>query len=131
MPISVPAAGELKRRITLFRRIDDPADDEAWAQSADTDIATVWAKHEPTGSVYWGAVQTEDKATDRFWIRAVAGKTDAFSISHGVLIKDVQTGRVYRPVRVTDANGAGLWTIIEACELGENYSETISVETES
>ena len=67
MSIAVPSAGELNKRITLFRHTDVPRGHVS-VVSTDLDIMTVWAKIEPTGSVYWGTVQTEDRASHRIWI---------------------------------------------------------------
>ena len=127
MSISIPESGELKHQIEIIRRVDYPLANHQ-AKQIDTVIFTCWSKVEPTGSLYWGTVQIEQKATHRFWFRSVLGKTDALSISHGILIKC--DGRFYRPTRVTDANGDGVFTVVEACELGdilpENNKETTS-----
>lgn len=115
MAVSIPKAGELNKRITLIRRTDNPLNE--WeAQQTDEVIATLWAKIEPTGAMYWGTVQVEQKATHRFWIRSIKGKSDDVSINHGVLIK--YQDRFYQPTRVTDCNGLGTFTMVEAQELG-------------
>lgn len=121
MSVSTPKAGELNRRIVLFRHTDSPTG-HASAESVDTDIMSVWAKIEPTGSVYWGTVQTEDKASHRIWIRSYKGRTDAESISHGVWVRF--KGRKYATVRVTDCNGEGKFTLLEVREYGEIADET-------
>ncbi len=113
--ISTPSAGELKHFVKLIKRVDYPLGNDD-CQQVDTLIWKGWAKIEPTGSYYWGVVQVENKATHRIWIRAVAGKSDPLSITHGVLLKIKD--RFYRPTRVTDANGEGKFTVIEAQELG-------------
>lgn len=127
MPVSVPTAGELAKRITLFRHVDVPTG-HASAESEDTDIMTVWAKIEPTGSVYWGTVQVEDKATHRIWVRSYAGRTDAVSISHGVWVR--LGDRKYSIVRVTELNGEDKFTLIEVRELGTIEAETSNARIE-
>lgn len=132
MAISIPESGELKHQVEIIKRIDYPLANHQVNQ-IDTVIFSCWAKIEPTGSLYWGTVQIDQKATHRFWLRSVAGKTDALSITHGILIKC--NDRFYRPTRVTDANGDGVFTVIEACELGdiqpENNNTTSSMLSES
>ena len=131
MSVSTPKAGELTKRVTIFKRLDDP-NDTSGLKNTDTVICTVWAKHEPTGVMYWGATQIETRASDRFWVRATKGKTDVRTICHGVLLTEGSI--TYRPVRVTDANGAGTWTIIEAAPLGDvspESSSTSNIVTES
>lgn len=132
MAISIPEAGELKHHIDLIRRVDLPLSNHQ-VQQIDTLIFSCWAKVEPTGALYWGTVQIDQKATHRFWFRSVHRKTDALSITHGILIKC--NDRFYRPTRVTDANGDGVFTVIEACELGdiqpENNNTTSSMLSES
>lgn len=131
MAVSIPESGELKHQIEIIRRIDLPLSHHQVKQ-LDTLIFSCWAKIEPTGALYWGTVQIEQKATHRFWMRTVAGKTDVLSINHGILIKC--EGRFYRPTRVTDANGEGVFTLIEACEMSDMQPEnntTSSMMTES
>lgn len=123
MSISVPSAGELNKRITLFRHTDVPSGHVS-VVSTDLDIMTVWAKIEPTGSVYWGTVQTEDKASHRIWIRSYAGRTDAASISHGVWVR--YKGRKYAALRVTECNGEDKFTLLEVREYGEVPDETLN-----
>lgn len=120
MSISVPFAGELKHRISLFRRVDQPSADYS-AQQIDSHIWTGRAKVEPTGSNYRDDAQIDNRPTHRIWIRSISGKTDPFSISHGVIIK-FKT-QMLQPTRVTDANGQGKWTVIEAMELGSYRTE--------
>ena len=128
MSISIPTAGELKHKIELFRRVDVPAQ-TLGAKAQDTFIWRGWAKIEPTGSAYWFNSQTEDKATHRFWIRSIPGITDSYSITHGVLIRKKR--QVFRPLRVTDANGDGKWTVIEAKEVGGDSPEGAPVNRSS
>ena len=116
MSISTPTAGELNKRITLITRHEDPTT-LGTAQATDTVIALVWAKIEPTGSYHFDGVQTEERATHRLWVRTRKGVIDYVTIGHGVYI--VYGQRMLRPVRVTDANGQGKFTVIEAVELGD------------
>lgn len=120
MSVSEPLSGELNKRIELFSRVDIPSKELA-AVSQDTTICKVWAKIEPTGSAYWLGSQTEQKATHRFWIRTIKGKTEPINIEHGVYVRFKD--RAYMPVRVTDCNGRGRFTMIEAQELGIDRPE--------
>ena len=124
MSVSIPGAGELNRRVTFFRRVDQPNSSTYAATAQDTDIITVWAKIEPVGdAVYWGTVQTSERPTHRFWVRSIEGKTDAYSLSHGVLVKDVQTDRVYRIYKPSQVRGESFFTMFEGTELGTNKPE--------
>ena len=125
MAISIPEAGELKHFISLVKRIDYPLKNHEVKQ-IDYLLFTCWAKIEPTGALYWSSVEVEQKATHRFWFRSVKRKTDSLSISHGVLI--LCDGRYFRPTRVTDANGEGVFTVVEACELGDIQPENKNLE---
>jgi len=122
MAVSVPMPGELNRRIQIFSRTDLPnADDGESAVGTDALLWQCWAKCEPIGSAYWNGVQTEEKATHRFWVRQVKDKTDPQSLSHGVLIQMAKSS--FRITRVTDLNDGGRWTLIEAMELGADRPE--------
>lgn len=120
MPVSEPGAGELNKRIEIFRRVDLPSQEHA-AVSEDTTICFVWAKIEPVGSAYWMGSQTEQKTTHRFWVRTIKDKTEPQNLDHGIYFR--YKGQIYRPVRVTDCNGRGRFTLIEANELGIDLPE--------
>lgn len=111
----MPQSGELKHRIKLIKRIDLPSGPFD-AMQDETVLFTCWAKIEPTGSAYWGSVNIEEKATHRFWVRTVKEKTDCYSINQEIVLKHKDS--YFKPVRVTDANGQGIFTIIEANEIG-------------
>ena len=116
MSVSIPCAGELNKRVVVFKRIDKHIGD-VMSQNIDTIVCIVRAKIEPVGStLYWGAAQTQNTVTHRIWLRTLKNKTDVFSIQHSTYIK--YKNITYRPVRVTDANGLNLYTVIEACEMG-------------
>jgi hypothetical protein len=69
-------------------------------------------------------VQTEEKATHRFWVRQVEGYTDPFTLAHGVLL--MMRSHSFRITRVTDLNGDRKWTLIEAMELGLDAPENVA-----
>ena len=123
MAVSVPTAGELKNRLQFFTRVDAPTDDGD-AEQTDTLLWQCWGKCEPIGSAYWGNVQTEEKATHRFWVRQVEGYTDPFTLAHGVLL--MMRSHSFRITRVTDLNGDRKWTLIEAMELGLDAPENVT-----
>lgn len=116
MAISIPTAGELNKRVTFVTRYEDPTT-LGTAQATDTVIALVWAKIEPVGNYNFGGVQTSEQTTHRLWIRTQKGVLDDVAIGHGVYI--LYGSRLLRPVRVTDANGQGKFTVIEAVEIGD------------
>ena len=121
MSISIPFAGELKHRVTLFRRVDTPSVDLR-AVSVDTKIGVYWAKIEAVGGMYFmQGLQQNQLVTHRIWIRWIKGKTDEHSLSHGVIIKC--EGIVYEIVRVMDADNTRRFTVIEVQELGQNVAE--------
>ena len=117
MAISIPESGELKHRVQIVSIVDNPSATTTGAVQEETLLATVWAKVEPTGSLYWGTVQVDQRATHRFWFRAYKDKTEAINMTHGVYLE--MKNRKYQPTRVTDANGDGVWVVVEAQEVGE------------
>lgn len=124
MSVSVPTAGELTKRVTFFTRVDLPNSETYAATAQDTDIITVWAKIEPVGdAVYWGTAQTSERPTHRFWVRTIKGKTDSYSLTHGVLVRDVQTKRVYRIYKPSQIQGEVFFTMFEGTELGLDAPE--------
>ncbi|MDO5352015.1 MAG: head-tail adaptor protein [Succinatimonas sp.] len=130
MSVSIPRAGELTKQVIIFKRVDKPVGN-VFSKNNDTKICVVRAKIEPVGgAVYWGSIQTQNTVTHRIWIRSLKNKTDVQAIQHSIYIK--YKNITYRPVRVTDANGQSLFTLIEACELGDIPKEnTKSLMSES
>lgn len=121
MSISIPFSGELKYRISLFRRVDSPSLDLR-AVSVDTKIGSYWAKIEAVGGMYFmQGLQQNQLVTHRIWIRWIRGKTDEHSLSHGVIVKC--DGIVYEIIRVMDADNTRRFTALEVQELGLNVSE--------
>lgn len=121
MALSIPTAGELTKRITLFRRVDLPSA-ELGAYSDDTVIGNYWAKIEPVGGLYFmQGLQQNQNITHRIWLRWIQGKTDEHSLNHGVMIKyhDI----IYQIIRVMDADNTRRFSVIEVQELGENSTE--------
>lgn len=114
-------SGELKYRISLFRRVDSPSLDLR-AVSVDTKIGSYWAKIEAVGGMYFmQGLQQNQLVTHRIWIRWIRGKTDEHSLSHGVIVKC--DGIVYEIIRVMDADNTRRFTVLEVQELGLNVSE--------
>ena len=121
MSISIPPSGELNKRVEFFRRTDMPADNFG-ATQVDETIGFYWVKIEPVGAMtFYGQVQQNQIVSHRIWVRAYPNKTDIYSITHGVMIR--YQGRVYQPIRVMDANGKNLFTVIECTELGIDNKE--------
>lgn len=121
MALTIPLAGELTRRITLFKRVDLPSA-ELGAYSSDTVIGSFWAKIEPVGGMYFmQGLQQNQTITHRVWLRWIKGKTDEHSLTHGVMLKC--QGIVYEIIRVMDADNTRRFTVLEVQELGENVAE--------
>lgn len=123
MSVSIPTAGELRHRVSIYSRIDHPVNGHE-VESIDELICTVFCKIEPTGSMYFNNIQTENKTTHRFWFRSVKGMTDARSLSRSILIKEGDI--TYIPIRITQCNGQNFFTMVEARELGDIQSETVN-----
>lgn len=123
MSISTPTAGELKHRVTIYRRMDHPVNGHE-VVSIDSKICSVFCKIEPMGSMYCNGSQIENKSTHRFWFRTVKGLTDVLGLSRGILIKENNISFI--PVRVTDCNGDGFFTLVEAREMGELKAESVN-----
>ncbi len=121
MALSIPTAGELTYRITLFTRVDMPSA-ELGAYAQDTTIGSYWAKIEPVGGMYFmQGLQQNQSITHRIWLRWINGKTDEHSLTHGVMIKC--KGIVYEIIRVMDADNTRRFTVCEVQELGQNMAE--------
>lgn len=107
--LPLPRIGELNRRVTLRRRSDAPVGDVD-GESLYDESRQRWAKIEPVGAaVYSGSVQIGEAVTHRIWTRYLDGITDAHEV--------VYRTSVFRVRRVTDANGARRFTVLEVEEL--------------
>lgn len=107
--LTLPRIGELNRRVSLRRRTDVPVD-EVDGESLYDGNRDRWAKIEPVGTaVYSGSAQLGEAITHRIWLRHIEGMTDAHEV--------VYRKSVYRVRRVTDANDARRFTVLEVEEL--------------
>ncbi len=115
MTLQEPNAGELNRRCTVYDITHEPGNDAETVKNS-TEVMSVWCKVEVVGGqVYWDTVGTVDAVTHRIWVRQFKGRTDPVRFSR---IKEVAVaGTVYRVKRVTDANGRGVFTLLECEEL--------------
>lgn len=111
---NLPNAGDLKSRVELLKRTDNPIN--SWeTQNLDVLIGKYWCKIEPIGATsYWLGMQNNQAVTHRFWLRSILNKTNAHSITHGVIIKHL--GFMYQPLRVIDYE---TFTAIECKEIGD------------
>lgn len=113
--MSLPAAGELNRRIAIKQQADMPAMGAAVTQNF-SDFATVWAKHQPVGSaIFYGTKQVAEDVTDRFIVRRTA-LVNEHTVTADHVIEFV--GYRYRVRRASDLEGAQQYTMIEAEKLG-------------
>jgi len=113
--MSLPAAGELDRRIAIRTQVDMPAMGAAITQSFTT-LATVWAKHQPVGSaIFFGTKQVGEDVTDRFIVRRnTTVNEQTVSANHVIEF----AGNRYRVRRASDLEGARQYTMIETECLG-------------
>ena len=113
--MSLPAAGELNRRVVIKAQGDVPAMGAAITQNFTT-LATVWAKHQPVGSaVFFGTKQVGEDVTDRFIVRRTSTVNER-TVSANHVIE--HAGNRYRVRRASDLEGARQYTMIEAECLG-------------
>jgi SPP1 family predicted phage head-tail adaptor len=113
--MSLPAAGELNRRIVIKAQADIPAMGAAITQNFTT-LATVWAKHQPVGAaVFFGTKQVGENVTDRFIVRRNSTVNEQKVTGDHVI--DFAGSR-YRVKRASDLEGARQYTMIEAECLG-------------
>lgn len=107
--LTLPRIGELNRYVTLRRRSDSPVADVDCEPVYDN-VQRRWAKIEPVGTaIYSGSVQVGAAITHRIWVRYLDGLTDAYEV--------VFRQSEYRVRRVTDANYARRFTLLEVEEL--------------
>ncbi|HSH72347.1 MAG TPA: phage head closure protein [Methylophilaceae bacterium] len=113
--MAMPGAGELTRRIKIRAVKDNPVMGGGVAQQY-TDLATVWAKHEPVGSaIFFGTQQVDAAVTDRFTVRFSSEITDKTVTANHVI---EFSGSRYRIRRVSDWQGAHKFVLIETEQLG-------------
>lgn len=106
----LPDPGELNRRITLRRRVDEP-DEHFGVTPTYRDEIRTWAKMaQPGAAAYQGSVQTENIVTHYFTIRWRTGVT----ADHEICCD----GQVFRIRRVRDLNSQRRWLLLECEELG-------------
>lgn len=114
--MSLPAAGELNRRITIKTQSDIPAMGAAVTTNY-TDIAEVWALHQPVGNaLFFGTQQVGKDVTDRFIVRRNTTVNEKTVGGHCVIEFDETR---YRVRRASDLEGARLFVMIETERLGD------------
>ncbi|MGJ8619611.1 MAG: phage head closure protein [Methylophilaceae bacterium] len=113
--MSMPAAGELNRRVEIKIQNDTPAMGAAVVNNYST-IATVWAKHQPVGNaIFFGTKQVGEGVTDRFIVRYNATINEKTVNGHCVIQFDET---LYRVRRASDLEGMRQFLMIEAERLG-------------
>lgn len=106
-----PTIGELRHPVRILLRADQP-DGDAGVTEGYTEIARRRARIEPVGSgVYVGSVQIAATITHRITIRYFAGLTTSHVLEDG-------RGNRYAVRRPTNLDGLGVWTLIEAEQVG-------------
>ncbi len=118
--MKLPSIGKLNRRLVIKRRTDEP-DGDYDVQATFDPIATVWANIEPVGGgTYYGSKQTDTTVTHRMIVRRWPETTWPSNITGDYQLEC--DGMSYRPHRISDANGARRFTVIEVEELGQSVA---------
>lgn len=107
-------AGDLRRRIKIRTWSDVPNAAFGLDQVFDAGL-TVWAKHEPIhGLALRAGAQTDEVATDLFYVRRIAG-----TLPHEITSAHVVefAGRRYRVMDTLDVDGERKFTRITAKDL--------------
>lgn len=108
------STGDLNRRVTLREWSDVPNAAFGLDQTFTAGL-TVWAKHEPIhGLALRSGMQTDDVATDLFYVRRMAG-TAPHEITGAHVVEFA--GRRYRVTDAIDVDGARRFTRITAKDL--------------
>jgi SPP1 family predicted phage head-tail adaptor len=113
--MDLPCACELNRRIKIREQADLPAMGGTVTQNF-TDLADVWAKHQPVGNaIYFGTKQVGESVTDRFIIRRSLTVNERTVTANHVVEYD---GQRYRVKRAADINGEKRFVMLEVENLG-------------
>lgn len=112
---SIPTAGELVRN-AVFYEITTLASGDYESEDERKRLFSRRCKVEPVGSgIYWNGVQVDESVTHRIWVRYEPGRTRPQDFPKMTELEI--EGRRYQVKRLTDVNGAHLFTQIEAEEL--------------
>ena len=112
---SIPAAGELERN-ARFYSVTTLASGEYDSEDERTFLFSRRCKVEPVGSgIFWNGIQVDESVTHRIWVRYEPGRTRPQDFPKMTELEI--EGRRYQVKRLTDVNGAHLFTQIEAEEL--------------
>jgi len=113
--MSLPAAGELNRRIVIKGWQDMPAMGGGITQTFDAGKPAS-AEHQPVGAaIFFGTKQIEEGVTDRFIIRR-SGELNERTITGEHVIE--WDGQRYRVRRASDLEGARKFVMIETENIG-------------
>lgn len=109
-----PSAGELNRRIAIYRWSEEPTGFEDLTPHYAAKIEC-WAKKMPVAGLrYWGTQQVSEAATHIFWVRWQMVKADEITAQH-VIEHD---GHRYRVLSSSNQNDAYWYTLVETKALG-------------
>ena len=106
--MKLPEIGQLTSRVRLF---------EVTGINDDRELkGSFWSKVEVVGgSTYWDSAAISETVTHRVWLRWMRDKTSAKAL--GTLSEVECEGVRYRVKRITDANFAKRFTLLEVEEL--------------
>jgi len=114
--MALPTAGQLRRRLTINKRIETPNNANN-LDSSYAPVATVWCKREAVkGSAYFTSRQVGDDITHRFTVRH--NPTIMAAADLGTMYELECDGQHYRPQRMYELTDTDRFTVIEAVELG-------------
>jgi len=113
--MTLPAAGELNRRILIKKRQDMPAMGGGISQTYDAGVQ-MWAKHVPVGTaIFFGTKQVGEDLTDRFIVRRTSTLNEKTITGEHVVEWD---GQRYRVKRASDLEDARTFIMLETENLG-------------
>jgi len=110
-----PAIGDLRWRVRLLRRDQEPAEDAAGIEETPVLLASTWAKIEPVGALtFFGSTQVETPVTHRITIRWRHGLDTTHAIERTSKGADgVERTETFRVRRQMEPNGRKRWMVFE------------------
>lgn len=111
-----PSIGELRWRVTLFRRAQEPDSTGPGIAETMIPIGEAWAKVQPLGAVtFYAAAQTETPVTHRIFIRWRAGLDTTHAVERITRSQDGTAHReLFRVRRQSDLAGRKRFLVLEA-----------------
>lgn len=121
MAVSIPNAGELKKRAYFYEFSQTPSSlssmDDYENEFNLSFLYSVWCKLEAVGmQLFFESAQTEKSVTHRIWLRKIKGKTDIQTLSAHILRLKVDHS-LYKVKRVQELNEWWVMAELSSIEL--------------